>query len=146
MPTAAPGESFAASRYNALGITAQFEATANGATLTVDTVTDMVLNNVPVIAGDTYAIHLNTRISLTAGGGVWVLEARVNGTKIGEFGWVQVNAQDVVDGTVYWDAPVTQATDDFDVFANEITVGSDLVLVGAAGVPRTLTITNVSAL
>jgi len=146
MPQFLAGETLPAPKLDAMGITAQFEATTNSSAFTVDTVTDMVLNNVPVIGGDRYALHLHTGVQGLTAGTRWDLEARVNGVVVGRLGVADGDITQDVDGTVYWTAPATQATDDFDVFANEQTVGADLTLSATANLPRWFTITNIGAL
>jgi hypothetical protein len=53
-----------------------------------------------------------------------------------------VNEDDVtdIDGTVYWVAPTTQATDDIRIAGLEQSGSSSLVLTASATLPRYLTI------
>jgi hypothetical protein len=146
MPEFLAGETLPAPKLDAMGITAQFVSNVNSSAFTVDTVTDMVLNNVPVIAGDTYALHLHTGTTHSASPSRWDLEARVNGVVVGRFGISEAGDLEDIDGTVYWTAPTTQATDDFDVFGNEQSGAGDLTLNGTATIPRWFTIVNIGAL
>lgn len=124
------------------GVIAQFVDTTNDGPHTADTVTDMVLNNVSQIADHVYSAHLHTRVTNSAAGARWDLECRRNGTVIGRFGLVDTNILQDIDGTVWWTATATGGTDDFDVFANEISGASDLTLTASATVPRQLTIVD----
>lgn len=151
MPIFLAGETLPASKLAQMGVVAQFVSTANGSTLTGTTDTDMVLNNVPVIAGDLYAIHLHTRVDHTAAGGRWNAILNVNGSTVGTLAVSQNETALATvrqwDGTVYWTASVTQATDDFVVQAVETAGGTaDIQLVASATAPRWLTITNVGRL
>lgn len=134
----------------ALGIVDQFEATANTAALTADTATDMVLNNEPVVAGRTYAFHLHTWANLSAATGDWDLMLRVNGTIVDRLAYVQNTAATaenrLLDGWCYWTAPTTQATDDFDVYANEVAGTANLTLLASATGKRTFTMHDVGVL
>ena len=126
-----------------VGIRRQHKLTANSAGISVDGLTDFVLNNVPVVQSYTYAVHLHSQAQLSASG-LWNIGLRVNGATvdhfftIGQFG----TASSTFDSTVYWTAPATQATDDFTVFADEINDGSTLTFTASATQPRYLTITS----
>jgi hypothetical protein len=109
--------------------------------------TDMVLNNVPVISGHLYAIHLHTEVLFSAVIARWIAQLTVNGTVVGRFDDQTNRAatafESMFDGTVHWTAPATQATDDFVVQVDEVTAtASTLQLIAGAVVPRTLTITD----
>lgn len=119
--------------------------TANSSGFTSDSVTDMTFTNAPVFVDRWYEIRLHTMCLVSGAAGEWALEARVNGTQIGRFGFVDLAAggRGLVDGTVLWQATATASTDDFDVFANEVSGTSTLTLEASGTVPRTLTIKDV---
>jgi len=119
-----------------------FTSAASAGPYSADGTTDMVLTNMPVIAGRTYAFHLHTYASLS-GAATWHLTLAVNGTHVGRLGTVTSTASLPVDGTVYWTAAATQATDDFAVFVDEVSGTETLSLNGAASVPRTFTMLDV---
>jgi hypothetical protein len=132
----------------AQGIIAQQVLTANGSGLTVSSDTDMLLNNVPVVAGRLYGIHLHTEVQLSAALGLWTLNLLINGAAYDRFERIEngpdasENVQKVytIDAMVTWEAPTTQATDDFLVRATEHSGTATLTLPASANVRRTLTI------
>lgn len=123
------------------GIVAQQKLTASGAGISADGLTDFVLNNVSVVQNHVYAIHLHSQAQLDTTG-LWNIGLRVNGVAtdhfftVGQFG----TASSTFDSTVYWLAPTTQATDDFTVFADEISGTSTLTFTASATQTRSLTI------
>jgi hypothetical protein len=129
------------------GIVAQQEQQANSAGISVDGLTDFALSNVSVIAGRTYAVHLHSRYTISALG-EWALELMLNGTKIGEVGYVSESAAtaDITDGIAYWTPTVTATTDDLTVNANELAGASTLTFIAAANTPRWLTLTDLGVL
>jgi hypothetical protein len=127
-------------------IVAQFVATTNNGAHTVDTITDMVHTNVSVTAGHTYALSFHSNVLIGAGAGQWSILARVNGTAVGRYTeGLTVGSRDV-DGTVYWIAPTTQATDDLEIFADETVDGSALTLQAGATAPRWFTVIDLGVL
>lgn len=134
----------------AFGMVDQFTATANSSGYTADTATDMVLNNVSVVAGRTYCFHLHTWTNLSAAVGDFGLDLRLNGTIIDRLGYVQnvtaTSENRMVDGMCFWTAPTTQATDDFDVYANELGGAATLTLTASAAVPRKFTVIDLGVL
>jgi len=116
-----------------------FVATANSVGYSADTDTDFAIANLPAIAGRTTRFYFASRYAINAAG-AWALELKVNGTKIGEVGYIDAPAaQDgFIHGWVDWEAPTTQATDDIVVTANEVSGASTLTFVGAANTPRSL--------
>jgi hypothetical protein len=134
------------------GIIRQQQLTTDGAVFNADSVTDMVLTNVPVIGGRTYEIHLHTEVSfasldVTAR---WILETRINGVVLDRFAnlmpAVGGTTQLSVDASVFWTPTLTAETDDIDVFANELTNGADIQLRGSATSTRILTLTDVGVI
>lgn len=129
-----------------LGIIRQQSLTAFSPSWNVSQVTDMLLSNVSVIAGRTYAIHLHTQMNITAGGS-WDVNCRVNGSQIGKFrNLSSFDGTDMIDSTVYWQPSVTASTDDVDVFAQELSGGAALQFQASADTPRTLTIIDLGVL
>lgn len=135
-----------------LGIVVQQVLTTSNGPHNVDTDTDMVLNNVSVVQGYTYAIHCHTSWDLVPGGGdaVWNVNLKVNGVVVDHFGKAiqtdSVQTFGELDGTVYWTAPATQATDDFVVAIDEVSGSWSLELLGSAVAKRTLTIVSLGKL
>lgn len=135
------------------GIVAKQTLTADGAILSADGVTDMAVSNVPVIQGHTYAIHLHAEVTFADLGFTndrWVLNCRLNGVMIDRFYNLMPaqagNTSITADATVYWVAPTTQSTDDFDVFADEVAGDATIQLRGSATTPRTLTVIDLGVL
>lgn len=132
------------------GIVRQFAAAFSSAALTVDTVTDMVLSNVPVVAGRTYAFHFHSDVNLSAALGDWAFDLQVNGVTVDRLVYVQnvaaTSENRTADGVCYWTAPATQATDDFQVLANEIGGTASLTLLASATNRRTFTVHDVGVL
>lgn len=128
------------------GIVDQESLTTNNAH-SVDGVTDLNLTNVPVVAGRTYEVHLHTQFDLSAAG-TWHLVFRVNGSTVDRFATINEGAAkvDTIDATVYWTPSASGSTDDLDVFADEVAGAATLTLQGAAGISRTLTLTDVGVL
>jgi hypothetical protein len=108
--------------------------------------TDMVLNDVPVVIGHSYAIHLHSLGSLSADTGTWRLLLRLNGSDIGCLDVVRNPSVAAVsmlaDGTVWWKAPATQATDDFTVYAELQSGSTNLQLTASSTLHRTLTVAD----
>ncbi|MGH9204644.1 MAG: hypothetical protein ACRD2A_25730, partial [Vicinamibacterales bacterium] len=77
----------------------------------------------------------------------WDLVLRVNGTTVGRLAICESAVAGTADGTVHWKAPATLATDDFTVFADEITASAGaFTLFADAIIPRTLTITDIGVI
>lgn len=131
------------------GIVRQFDEDIDSSTFSDDADTDMVLNNVPVVAGRTYAIHLHSRFifaSLVADAR-WVIRLRLNGVDFDIFDDLQPvtlgNTRGTIDATVYWTPSVSAATDDLLVRLDKLADGAQLTLVGSGTGKRTLTLTDV---
>jgi hypothetical protein len=124
----------------AQGIVRQQVLTANGSALTVDADTDLTLLNVPVVAGRSYRIEVDSRWNLTVAAGAWALEVMVDGVKIGECAYIDeaAAAQDYVSGGCDWNPSVTGATSDIVIRANEVSGASTLTRIGATTVPSRL--------
>jgi hypothetical protein len=134
------------------GVVARQTITANNGGHSVDTATDFALNNVPVVAGRLYAIHMHTStlfssVDVTAR---WVLRLRLNGANFAVMEDLEPrvggDSRRMSDATAYWVAPTTQATDDWDILADEIVNGAVLTLEGSATNPRFFTITDLGVL
>jgi hypothetical protein len=129
----------------------QFTGTGNNGPHADLAVTDMVLNNVPVIAGHTYEFRVHTMAEITAVISQWILTFNVNGVVTDRFvKWRNPTAaafDSMVEGTCYWVAPTTQATDDFAVGVDEQTAtAATCLLAGSGTVRRTFTCTDLGVL
>jgi hypothetical protein len=114
-------------------------------------VTAMVLNNVPVIAGHTYAFHLHTPSQVSAVISRWITTLNVNGVVVDRLtDWRNTTAavhDQVQDGTCYWVAPTSQATDDFAVGVDEVTAtAATCTFPSAATARQTFTVTDLGIL
>lgn len=123
------------------GIISRQTLTSNSSGFTADSTTDMTVVNVPVHLDRTYGINLHSRWSINDAG-TWALECHVNGSKIGDFDWVDATAarSGQADGTVQWEPSATATTDDITVVANELSGTSTLTFIAAANTPRWLTV------
>lgn len=134
----------------ARGIIAQFVGTGTNGPHTTTADTDMSRNNVPVVANHTYEIKLNCYVTATAAAGQWGANLKVNGSVVDRFSVFSQEAatsrRHPFNGTVYWVAPTTQATDDFLVQVEDLTATCDITLQGGATDRRTLTITDLGVL
>jgi hypothetical protein len=128
----------------ARGIIRQQILTTDNGPHTTDAVTDMTLTNVSVVDGHTYEIHFHCFYGLSSAGN-WRFDLWVNGVLHDCFD-IARNSGEMADGRVYWVAPATAATDDFVVRVDEVSAGGDLTLSAAAGLRRTLTITDLGVL
>lgn len=124
-----------------------FVATADSSGYSSDTDTDFAVSNIPVVAGRTIRFTLDSRYTISAAG-EWALELKVNGTKIGEVGYIDDAAARAgrVHGQCLWTPSTTQATDDVVVTANEIGGTSTLTFIAAANTPRILTTEDIGKL
>lgn len=127
---------------------------------TADGTTDLVVNNVPVVNGRLYLVLFRSQIQLPDQGAGntdqrWNLLLRVNDITVDRFCTV-ANTTDAVGtdttetvtavGRLYWTATATQATDDFEVYADN-TSGADpsLTLQATPKARRYLAIFDVAA-
>lgn len=129
-----------------LGIVAQQALTTNNGPHAASADTDMLLNNVSVVAGRTYEVHLHTQctfasVSSTAS---WVVALKLNGAELDRFATVipvQTGSLTfTIDSSVYWTPSVTAATDDLLVNARLVVAGAEISFGGAANARRTLTL------
>jgi hypothetical protein len=129
----------------ARGITVRTSSTSDSAAFSADT--DVTtLSNVSVVQDHLYAIrfHARTVVLVSVADGIWAIELHVNGSKVGEFNYLQrPNSQtSMTDGTIEWTAPATASTDDFVVHVNELAGTSTIQFEAAANNPRYLSITD----
>ena len=129
------------------GVVARTTYASNNGAHSADATTDMANNNVSVIAGHLYEVRIGGIAELSAATGAWQLNLNVNGAYVGTFcRLTNVSATMTrwnIDGSVWWVAPSTLATDDFTVEADERADGSTLTLIGgsdATSPPRTFII------
>lgn len=137
------------------GVVGYREEVDNDGPYTADSVTDLAIANVPVVAGRRYAVHVHTQYDLPAASGDqrWLFLFRVNGATVDRFATVgnvhdtvgaQAVMQGTVDETVYWTPSVTQSTDDVDVFLDTTSGATpSITLNGASTAKRTLTVIDV---
>ena len=131
------------------GIVARTSTTADSAAFSADT--DVTtLSNVSVVQDHVYAVrfHARTVVLVSVADGIWAVELHVNGTKVGEFNYLQrPNSQtSMTDGTIEWTAPATASTDDFVVHVNELAGTSTIQFEAAANNPRFLSITDLGVI
>jgi hypothetical protein len=126
-------------------IITQQKLITNSSTFSADANSDMVLNNVSVLADHTYAIHLHADVewSSTDADVRWVVRLRVNGVDNAVFADMLPRitgvAQIQLSSTVYWVAPSTQASDDFLVRLDEAVTGGTFMFQASTSNPRWLT-------
>jgi len=129
----------------ARGVIARFESEANdsGGPYSGDSVTDMVLSDVPVVAGRIYAVHLHTLIEFSAtSSAAWNVFLRIDGNNHGPFDRLEASEvqRPMVDKTLYWE-PDTTGTYDLDVYLDEATGSVTASLLGSgSNLRRTLTV------
>lgn len=140
------------------GVIAQQVLTSDSAVFSADATSDLALTNVSVVQNHVYAIHLHTMTRLEPGTiGWWSVSVHANGTSIGRAAELTVNPaqtgtadqqinRDVIDATIYWTAPATQSTDDFDVRVVEQYGSYTLQFIGTPTTPRTFTITDLGVI
>jgi len=108
----------------------------------------LVKNNVSVVAGRTYGINVDFLVELASVDvdAEWDFWCRLNGTNLDRFTSIHPGVTGVsyqpVKGQVFWVAPTTQATDDFDVFAGKVTTGSNITPSGSSTLKRKLWIVD----
>lgn len=131
---------------SARGVVAYHEETDSDGPYTTDSVTDLAIANVPVVAGRLYAVHLHMEYNMSAAG-TWLVAFRVNGAMVDRFWRIEDEGttllQDTIDATVYWAPAVTASTDDIDVYLDEISGSGGMTLTGTPTVKRTLTVIDV---
>lgn len=98
----------------------------------------LVRNNVPVIIGHTYGLFVDFTVDWSSVDvdAEWHFWVRLNGANLEKVAVLRPIVLGVslqpVKGVVFWDAPATQSTDDFDVFADEIVNGATITPGGSA--------------
>jgi hypothetical protein len=128
------------------GLIKRFETSSSFAAVSVSTTSDMVVSNVPVIAGDWYEIRAHTPWEILGTPGRWIFDCFLNGALLDRFGDTGVRAADddgLLDASIEWQASTTQATDDFAVRLTEVSGASNLSLPAAATAKRTLTVNHI---
>lgn len=128
-----------------LGINARQSLTASGIGWSASADTDMLLNNVSVIAGRVYGIHLHSQVNLTAAA-TWSVVCHLNGAQIAKFQHVDDAGTSTVDAMVYWLPSVTASTDDIVVHINEDSGTATFNFQASATDPRTLSLIDFGAL
>lgn len=122
------------------GIGPQFVSTVNNGPHADLAVTDMVLNNVPVIAGHLLRFRVHTEVTISAVISTWILTFNVNGVVVDRFGRIDHLAAVIrtyaIDATCTWLAPATLATDDFAVGIDETTATAATATLAAAATNR----------
>lgn len=135
-----------------LGIVAQQTLTTNTATWSTGGDTDMLLNNVSVVAGRSYEIRLRTQYRLDSlnVAAAWNIDLTLNGSVLERLCRLQPGVSGTSQGTmdvgVWWVPSVTAATDDFLVTAVEEVDGMTLSFQAAANNKRRLTVVDYGVL
>jgi len=135
-----------------LGIVRQESLTSNSASWAASTTTDMNLDNVSVIAGRTYGVHLHTQYSFTSVDldAAWSVNLLLNGAALDRFEYIAPRITGVltshVDATVYWTPSVTAATDDLAVNVTLQSAGAPIQFLASATARRTLTLIDLGVL
>lgn len=113
-------------------------ATSTSALTASGVIVGLARTNVSVVIGHTYGIFVDfdmdwSSVDVDAEWHFWV---RLNGANLEKFAILRPIALGVslqkAQGVVFWDAPATLATDDFDVFAQEIVNGASITPTGSA--------------
>jgi hypothetical protein len=132
------------------GIIGQDIHTSDSAVWSADADTDLGFTNLSVIQNHVYRFELRARavVLVSVADGIWAIELHVNGTKVGEFDYLQRpnSRTSNAAGTVEWTAPATLATDDFVVHVNELAGTSTLQFEAAANNPRWLSVTDLGVI
>jgi hypothetical protein len=133
------------------GMAAQLILTTSTAAIADLAVTDLVLNNLPTIAGHTYEFRVHTPSQVSAVISRWILTLNVNGVVFDRLcDWRNRSAvvhDQMLEGTCTWIAPATQATDDFAVGIDEVTAtAATCTLTGAATARRRFEVVDLGAM
>ena len=121
------------------------------ATYSVTTNTDMALNDVPIIAGHTYGIHIHSVVQWVsvAVGARWDFYIRWNGVDHRRVAvicpGVTGTTFHTIDAMVPWKPAVTASTDDLVLRASESVDGADITLSGSATLTRTMSLFDFGA-
>lgn len=98
--------------------------------------------NVPVVINHTYSLHADFAIDFSSvnNAAEWHFWFRLNGVNLERFFICKPVVTGVsfqnIKGTVFWDAPATASTDDFDVYAQEVQDGAVITPTGASTLKR----------
>lgn len=117
-------------------------ATSTGALNSSGAIVGLSRTNVPVVAGNRYGLKADFAVDFSslANTAEWHFWVRLNGANLERFFILKPVVTGVsfqnVKGEVFWIAPSTQATDDFDVFAQEVQEGASLTPTGAGTLKR----------
>lgn len=108
-------------------------------------VTDTVINNVPLVAGRKYDIHLHTQWNLDSLAS-WRWSLRVDGTIVDRFKELNSAATtDTLDSWCRYEPTVTSNTSDLDLHLTELAGASTLTLQADATINRRMTIYDAGA-
>lgn len=117
-------------------------ATTTPTLTTSGAIPGLARTNVPVTIGHTYGFNVDFDVEWASldVDAEWHFWLRVNGVNYEKFipirpVTVGFSFQKVI-GTVFWDAPATASTDDFDVFAQEIVDGANISPSGSSTLKR----------
>lgn len=123
-------------------------ATSTAALGTSGAIAGLSRTNVPVTIGHTYGIFADVpmdwgSVDVDAEWHFWV---RLNGVNLEKFDIIRPIVLGVslqrAKGVVFWDAPATASTDDFDIFAQEIVDGANITPGGSATSKRKMWIVD----
>lgn len=117
-------------------------ATSTPGLTTSGVIVGLSRSNVPVVINHTYSLHADFAVDFSSvnNAAEWHFWFRLNGVTLERFFILKPVVTGVsfqnVKGTVFWDAPATASTDDFDVWAQEVQEGAIITPTGAATLKR----------
>lgn len=128
---------------------APLAVTTAGSSISVSsTIPGLVRNNVPVVINHVYEIVPDfsvewSSVDVDAEFHFWV---RLNGANLEKFAVLRPVVLGIsyqaVRGSVFWTAPATASTDDFDIFAERIVTGAAFIPTGSATLKRKMKIVD----
>lgn len=122
--------------------------TAGSSISVTGTIPGLVRNNVPVVINHVYGIapDFNVEWSSIDADAEWHFWVRLNGANLEKFDVLRPVTLGVsyqkVRGEVFWTAPATASTDDFDILAERIDTGASFIPTGSSTLKRKLKITD----
>lgn len=145
---APPHQAMAIGQVLPVGPVRQLILTTSTASMGVTTNTDMAIESVPMVAGETYGFHLHTgvEISSVSVDARWLINLRLDGNVIERFWDLNHRVTGVfhvtIDSTVYLIADTTDVYD-IDVQAQLSGAGSSVEFEANSVAKRSLTVTHV---
>lgn len=122
---------------------------STAAAISATGVTDMALDDVPMVADETYAIHAHTasiEVASVAAAARWLINLRINGLVTDRFIDIHSGVTGVthasLSATCFFTPPTTDVYD-VDVHAQQVAAGSTVQFEGSSTAKRTLTVTHI---